>query len=228
MRKNTQEGTILKGYFPDNVMETGRFRGSLSELYQCVHSVKKIFFRKNTYHIFNLLFLILMAHGSCELHVQFLQFASLFGIFTVQVLWLGGVFGQILTKRSHKSFELFKLWFPVIQSIESTCKFGLKLIIFITSKILRSNPGISRIFGLNSGIFSFFILDYSKKPRISIYIEVNWGQNMPWIFTYSVWRAFLLTFSCEASFRYSDNSPSSCWTFWLADSACFWLSWTVV
>ena len=145
-------------------METGRFRGSLSELYQCVHSVKKIFFRKNTYHIFNLLFLILMAHGSCELHVQFLQFARLFGIFTVQVLWLGGVFGQILTKRSHKSFELFKLWFPVIQSIESTCKFGLKLIVFITSKILRSNPGISRIFGLNSWIFSFFILDYSKNP----------------------------------------------------------------
>ena len=157
-------------------METGRFRGSLSELYQCVHSVKKIFFRKNTYHIFNLLFLILMAHGSCELHVQFLQFARLFGIFTVQVLWLGGVFGQILTKRSHKSFELFKLWFPVIQSIESTCKFGLKLIIFITSKILRSNPGISRIFGLNSGIlFYFFILDYSKTQDINLY----WCQLRP-------------------------------------------------
>lgn len=131
--------------------------------------------RKNTYHIFNLLFLILMAHGSSELHVQFLQFARFFGIFTIQVLWLGGVFGQILAKRSHKSFQLFELWFPVIQSIESTCEFGLKLIIFITSKILRSNPGISRIFRLNSGIFRFFILDNSKTLEINLY----WGQMGP-------------------------------------------------
>ena len=116
-----------------------------------------------------------MAHGSCELHVQFLQFARFFGIFTIQVLWLGGVFGQILTKRSHKSFELFELWFPMIQSIESTCKFGLKLIIFITSKILRSNPGISSMFRVNSGIFWFLILDNSKTREINLY----WGRWRP-------------------------------------------------
>ena len=151
-----------------------------------------------------------MAHGSCELHVKFLQFSRFFGIFTIQVLWLGGVFGQILTKRSHKSFELFELWFPMVQCVESTCKFCLELVIFITPKISRSIPRISKI-----------------SPGKSTYIEVKWGQIYPF-FTYSAWRAFLLTFSCEASFRYSDNSASSCWTFWLADSACFWLSCTAV
>ena len=50
------------------------------------------------------------------------------------MLWLGGIFGQILTEWSHKSFELFKLRFPVVQSILSTCQFRLQLIVFITPK----------------------------------------------------------------------------------------------
>ena len=196
----------------------GRFWGRLSELYQCVVFKKE---EQNSYNIFNLVFLILMAHGSCELHVQFLQFSRFFGIFTVQVLWLGGIFGQILTKRSHKSFELFELWFPMVQCIESTCKFCLELVIFITPKILRSIPQISKIFYTWAEFWDFRIIEKSRE------INLCWGQNISFIFTYSVWRAFLLTFSCEASFRYSDSSPSSCWTFWFAVSAVFWWSCTL-
>ena len=125
------------------------------------------------------------------------------------------------------------------RSSSSNCDFQWSKVLRVLASLASSSSFSSRLkyWGPIRGFqeyldwipgFSHFLYWIIQKPRKSIYIEFNWGQKMPWIFTYSVWRAFLLTFSCEASFRYSDNSPSSCWTFWLADSACFWLSWTAV
>ena len=116
------------------------------------------------------------------------------------------------------------------RSSSSNCDFQWSNVLRVLASFASSSSFSSRLkyWGQFQGFLDYFIFRLTSGIFGSTYIEVKWGQNISFIFTYSVWRAFLLTFSCEASFRYSDNSASSCWTFWLADSACFWLSCTAV